>query len=248
MNIGLVIGKKRSTGIPGKNIKTIVGRPAAEYAFIAAKHSIIDKIFVSTDCEEIQAIGKNYSAIHIARPDYLARPDSLTEDVLVHAYSEILKHIPAPEIKTISLLFCNNPAVDVAKLNEAIAFTATTTEYDSCFSVARYDMFSPIRARKLSDKGEIVSAAPDLLKDGISSIRSSQGAIYFCDLSIQVMKPRCFTHMSEGQQPFQWQGRSSKAIEVDYGFDIDSEWQFVVIEHWLRSRGFTETTIPWVQG
>ena len=39
--------------------------------------------------------------------------------------------------------------------------------------------------------------------------------------------------------------KKSKAIETDFGFDIDTEWQHVVIEYWLRKRGYTETSIPW---
>jgi hypothetical protein len=51
--------------------------------------------------------------------------------------------------------------------------------------------------------------------------------------------------MDSGNLPFKWQGKRSKAIITDFGFDIDTEWQFVVIEHWLKKRGFTETEIPW---
>ena len=39
-------------------------------------------------------------------------------------------------------------------------------------------------------------------------------------------------------QPFKWMGRKSKALFNDFGFDVDSEWQFKVIEYWLQSRGF----------
>ena len=147
MNIALVIGKKNSMGVPGKNIKTILGRPAAEYAFIAAKYSLIDKVYVSTDSDEIAAIGKPYSAIHIKRPDELATPEALTEDALLHAYDKIKEDHGSKKISTISLLFCNNPAINVNLLNEAIEFMNETKEYDSCFSVAKYDMFSPARAR-----------------------------------------------------------------------------------------------------
>jgi len=51
--------------------------------------------------------------------------------------------------------------------------------------------------------------------------------------------------MDNGQLPFKWQGKRSKAIETDFGFDIDSEWQAIVIDYWLRKHGYTETTIPW---
>ena len=244
-NIGLVIGKKHSIGVPGKNTRIIVGRPAAEYAFIAGTYAGLDKIYVSTDCETIAEIGKKYNAIHIDRPSKLAMPDSLTEDVLTHAYEIIKNENSDKEIKTISLLISNNPAVNVDLLKEAISFLSNTKDYDSCFSVCKYDMFSPARARRVSNEGEIEPFVNLDSLGEISSIRDSQGSTYFCDLSIQVMKPSCFENMSEGQLPFKWQGKKSKAIENDFGFDIDTEWQYVVIEHWLRKYGFTETSIPW---
>lgn len=247
MDIGLVIGKKTSTGVPGKNVREIVGRPAAEYAFIAAKYSGLERIYVSTDSEEIAAIGKPYGATHIVRPPELATPDALTEDALLHAYNYIKNDLPDTKIDTISLLFCNNPAINVDLLKEAIQFTRDSNEFDSCFSVVKYDMFSPARARKLTSDGEMKPFVDLKYIDNVSSIRSSQGSVYFCDLSIQVMKPVCFEDMENGQLPFKWQGRRSKAIETDFGFDIDTEWQYVVIEYWLRKHGFTETVIPWEQ-
>ena len=35
-------------------------------------------------------------------------------------------------------------------------------------------------------------------------------------------------------------GKKSKAIETDFGFDIDTEWQYIVIEYWLKKYGFTK--------
>ena len=245
MNIGLVIGKKNSMGVPGKNVRMILGRPAAEYAFIAAKYSKMDKIYVSTDSLEIAKIGKKYNAVHIDRPAELATPDALTEDALLHAYSFIKSAEGNEKITTISLLFCNNPAIDVEKLKEAIAFTQSTADYDSCFSVVKYDMFSPARARRLTSDKEMRSFVDLKHLDNVSSIRDSQGSCYFCDLSIQVMKPICFEDMDSGQLPFKWQGKKSKAIETDFGFDIDTEWQYVVIEYWLKKHGYTEESVPW---
>ena len=245
-NIGLVIGKKNSIGGPGKNTRIILGRPAAEYAFIAGTSAGLDKIYVSTDCDKIAEIGRKYDAIIIDRPSELALPESLTEDVLTHAYEIIKKSLKIDEkINTISLLFSNNPAINVKLLKEAIDFLNHDSEFDSCFSVAKYDMFSPARARKILPNGEINPFVNLESLGEISSIRDSQGSTFFCDLSIQVMKPSCFENMSEGQLPFKWQGKRSKAIKTDFGFDIDTEWQYIVIEYWLKKYGFTETTIPW---
>lgn len=244
MNIALIIGKKNSQGLPGKNIKKILGRPAAEYAFIAAKYSGAHKIFVSTDSEHIASIGLNYNATHIERPAHLATPDALTEDALKHAY-QFIKNFTSEDITTISLLFCNNPAIDVNLLKESISFLSQDTYFDSCVSIVNYDMFSPTRARKLT-KNEEIKSFVDLKHFGnISSIRDSQGEVFFCDLSIQVLKPKCFEDMDNGSQPFQWHGNKIKGIKTDFGFDIDHEWQLVVIEHWLKKHGYTETEVPW---
>jgi len=246
MDIALIIGKKKSLGVPGKNTKVILGRPCAEYAFIAAKYSNADLIFTSSDSEEIKDIGDDYGAVFLERPAELATSEALTEDALTYAYSQIQEELgsSSEKIETVSLLFCNNPAVDVDLLKEAKSILKNKEDLDSCFSVARYDMFSPTRARRL-ENGIIKNFVDPSLLGEISSIRSSQGAVYFCDLSIQVMKPRCFINMDEGNLPFKWQGKKSYAVETDFGFDIDTEWQFVVIEHWLRKRGFTESKIAW---
>jgi CMP-N-acetylneuraminic acid synthetase len=248
MNIGLVIGKKTSTGTPGKNIRRILGRPAAEYAFIAAKFSNIDKTYVSTDCEVISGIGSGYGATVIHRPAELATPESLTEDVLLHAYNFIKSDFPeGTPIHSISLLFANNPAINVNLLNEALECVVSESQTDSCFSVSKFDMFSPVRARKVNEDGMIEPFVDLSLMNNVTSIRNSSGSVYFCDLAIQVMKERCFTEMDSGQLPFKWQGKVSKAIPNDFGFDIDSEWQFIVIEYWLKKHGFTETEIPWAK-
>ena len=71
-------------------------------------------------------------------------------------------------------------------------------------------MFSPARARKILPNGEINPFVNLESLGEISSIRDSQGSTFFCDLSIQVMKPSCFENMSEGQLPFKWQGKNRK--------------------------------------
>lgn len=241
-NIALIIGKKNSTGVPGKNTRLLLGRPLCEYAFLVAKHcSLIDRIYLSTDCDKIKNIGSKYGCEIIDRPSSLAQPESLTEDVLSHAY----QFFKSENLSSITLLFCNNPLVDLQKLKEAIVFLNGTDSVDSCFSVCRYDMFSPQRARLVGADGMLASFLNEDQLRGANSIRDSQGAVYFCDFSIQVMKPRCIEKIEEGVLPFRWQGRNSKAIVGNFGFDIDSEWQIPAVEYELKKRGFTETYVPW---
>ena len=59
------------------------------------------------------------------------------------------------------------------------------------------------------------------------------------------MRPVCFEKMNEGTPPLQWMGKKTHGLEVDFGFDLDEEWQIPVIEYWLRKHGFTETKTPY---
>ena len=216
----LLIGKKNSTGFPGKNVMAINGLPSCEYGFQVAKRIGIKNIFVSTDCPKISKIGEKYSAKLIKRPSNLATPDSLTEDVLIHAYKEMIKSTEKPSI--IVLLFANNPAISIDLVKQGIKKLTDDESYDSAFSVSKYNMFSPTRARKLVDD-KIESFVPLNLIGKVNSIRSSQGDVYFCDLSVQVIRSRVFENMQDGMQPFQWMGKKSFPLKNSYRFDIDEE-------------------------
>ena len=183
--IALLIGKANSTGMPGKNWMDVKGKAACEYGFIAGKSDErISKHFVSTDSKEIADIGSSYSYKLIQRPPDLALPESLTEDALVHAHLKIKEEI---NYDIMVLLFANNPAINRELLQEAITKLENDNSADSVFSVCKYNMFSPTRARKIKD-GVIEPFINLNYFDEVSSIRSSQGDVYFCDLSIQVIR------------------------------------------------------------
>jgi len=220
----------------------------AEYGLIAARAVPVEYMFVSTDSLAISELGTRYKAQIIERPAELATPESLTEDVLVHAGIEIKRRLGVTP-SLVVLLFANCPAIDIGLIREGIETLQINPDLDSAFSVCQYNMFTPNRARRLSDDGIIESfIPPESLGDNLSSIRGSQGDTYFCDLSVQVLRWRCLEQMEEGMQPFQWMGRRSKALLNDYGFDVDSDWQFGVVEKWLTTRGITENGVPYDLG
>ena len=244
MIVGLQIGKEKSTGRPGKNYMHLLGRQLNEYSLLAAYHcDEIDKIYISTDSPSLKKSADKFSATIIDRPAELATPEALTEDVLTHAYNIIAEDLgEIPEM--IVLLFANTPTLDFKKLQEGIKILRNDPTLDSCFSIVKYNMFSPTRAKMLSD--DILKPFVDPKVFGeISSIRSSQGDVYFADLTIQIMRPVCFENMDEGTPPLQWMGKKTYGLEVDFGFDLDEEWQLPVIEYWLRKHGFTETKTPY---
>lgn len=63
MNIAIIPARSGSKRIPRKNIKDFCGKPILAYAIESAKSAgIFDKIIVSTDSTEIQAIARDFGA------------------------------------------------------------------------------------------------------------------------------------------------------------------------------------------
>jgi len=87
----LICARGGSKGIPRKNLLTLGGKPLIEWSINIAKNlKYIDKIVVSTDCQEIATISKNLGAeIPFIRPDNLAQDNSPEWSVWQHAISEL---------------------------------------------------------------------------------------------------------------------------------------------------------------
>jgi N-acylneuraminate cytidylyltransferase len=85
--LAVIPARGGSKGIPKKNIKNLGGKPLILYTIEQAiKSTYIDKVVVSTDCDEIASVCKQYSSIEvIMRPSELASDTAKTEQALVHA-------------------------------------------------------------------------------------------------------------------------------------------------------------------
>jgi len=237
MIVALQIGKGKSQGVPGKNKKIILGRPLMEYPLIAAsKCKKIDKIFISTDSDELEKIASPYNVERIYRPSNLSKSETLTEDVLIHAI-ECMRNDYNINPEIIVLLFCNVATTTTDNLISAIDIIEKDTSIDSVFSVTEFNMFSPMRAKKLN-KDNFIQSYIDLDQfKSLSSIRDEQETCYYADLSIQILRPRCIDNISNGMPPIKWMGTKSYGLVTDGFFDIDAEWQFSVVENWLKQKG-----------
>ncbi len=242
----LVIGKHHSGGVPGKNYMPLLGRPMVEYPLMSAHHCArIQKLFVSTDSPVIRELGEKYAAETIDRPEDLAKAESPTEFVFEHAYAEIrAKHGP---LDYLCLMFANSPDTLPSYLEKAMSLLDKDDSLDSVVSVSQYNMFTPLRARRLNDDNT-TEPVLDLENLGIPNTfdRDAMGDIFFCDFGVQVVRPeRCLMDATAGSLPFRWLGHKQGAIKKDFGFDIDALWQVPVIEYWLQEHGFSESQTPY---
>jgi CMP-N,N'-diacetyllegionaminic acid synthase len=74
-----------SKGLPGKNIKLMLGKPLVAWTIEQAKKSkYLTSVVVSTDSKEITEISRKYGAEVVERPKEFARDNSPASDAIMH--------------------------------------------------------------------------------------------------------------------------------------------------------------------
>ncbi len=237
MIAALLIGRKGSVGFPGKNLYPIAGHPMMLYPLSAALNSKhIDETFVSTDDDKIKKISRNHGANIIDRPAELCTSKALGQDVLIHGYHWIRDNVTA-DIEFIVLLMCNAATITPQLIDTGIEVLRKNPTYDSAVSVSRYNMWSPLRARRLDKEGLLKPFVPfEALGDPskLSDSRDSQGDVYFADMGVSIVRTRNLDNIKEGLLPQRWMGQRIYPLKQEGGFDVDYDWQMPAVEYWLK--------------
>lgn len=88
--IAVILARGGSKGIPGKNIKSFLGKPLLAWTIIQAKISKnISKVYLSSDSDDILKIGKKYGAILIKRPKSISGDKAKSEEAVLHLLNEL---------------------------------------------------------------------------------------------------------------------------------------------------------------
>jgi hypothetical protein len=235
----LLIGRKGSVGFPGKNTYPILGKPLSFYPMQAAKNSkLVDKVYISTDCPKLMELARQLDVEIIERPAFLCTKEALGEQVFVHGYQEIEKQ--SSEQEMIVLLHCNSATVSPQMIDRGIESLRGNPSYDSAVSVSKYNMWSPIRARKIGPDGLLHPFIPfENFGDpkNLNCDRDSQGDVYFADMGLSIVRPRCLLHIEKGLLPQKWMGQKIYPLIQEAGCDVDYEFQIAQTEYWIKKYG-----------
>lgn len=159
-----------SKGLPGKNIKSLAGKPLIVYSIEKAKQSrYIDRTIVSTDDKEIADVARRYGAeVPFMRPAHLALDHVDKIDVMLHAIDWLTKkeknkydiivclHVTAPLRKAADIDHCIELLVKAKADN---VFSVTEANRNPYFNMVE---ITPQGAVRLVKKGKFTSrqAAP----------------------------------------------------------------------------------------
>ena len=146
MNIAIIPARGGSKGIPKKNIIELCGKPLIAYTIQAAQEAmLIDKVYVTTDDNDIANVSMKYCKNIIMRPDELAKDESPTLPTITHALINIPNN---KDISKIVILQATSPLRVSSQIDEAIL--AYTEEYSSVVSVCEAE-HTPFKMYTIKD-------------------------------------------------------------------------------------------------
>lgn len=180
--IALIPARGGSKGLPGKNIRLLVGKPLIAYTIEAAKNAKnISRVIVSTDSQEIADIAVEYGAeCPFLRPAYLATDTSLA----VETYLYTIRELERIENKGIDEIIVLLPTAPLRKSEDIDSAIQLFREKNADSVISYCQEFHPINWHKyVNNEGKLISIFDSNLKN-----RQEEKITYFPNGSIYIFK------------------------------------------------------------
>ena len=134
ISYAFIFARGGSKGLPGKNIKPLLGKPLIQYSVeVALQTSSIDKVFVSTDDDNIAKVSRSIGAIVIDRPAELAQDDSPEWQAWQHAINWVKERYG--EFETFISLPATSPLRSVKDVESAM-LKRSSIGADICIAIS----------------------------------------------------------------------------------------------------------------
>lgn len=226
-----------SRGLPGKNLRPLLGKPLIVWSIEQALATPeIDRVVVSTDSPDIAAVARAAGAeTPFERPAALATSEAGKFGVFKHALGACETHYQE-EYELYLDLDCTNPLRDVADISACIA------QFRRCRRPGVGGVFTICPARKNPYFNLLELDANGVLKickkiSGTIVRRQDAPPVYEHVASIYVLAPdyiRRATDLLEGHT-------EGYDIGIEKSLDIDSEFDFLLVECLMRRKQGLET-------
>ena len=221
-----------SRGLPGKNIRPMLGKPLIVWSIEQALATPeIDRVVVSTDSEQIAAVAREAGAeTPFLRPAHLATSEAGKFDVFKHALDACEAHF-GETYEFYLDLDCTNPLRDVSDISACVAQFRQRRDHgvDGVFTVcpARknpyFNLLEP-------DGGGALRVCKKLPGNVVR--RQDAPAVYEHVASIYVLAPgyiRRASYLLDGHT-------EGYDIGNEKSLDVDSEFDFLLIEYLMRHK------------
>ncbi len=223
--LGIIIGRKGSKGVPGKNARRLAGKPTVAWTIAHAQAARrLTRFVVSTDCPEVTRAAEACGVVVVPRPAELAS-DTATVDAAARQAVEALGDT-APFVV---LLYANVPVRPLGLIDRALA-TLEETGADSVQSYAPVGKHHPLWMMRLAEDGRVSPYEHSTIYR-----RQDLPPVYIPDGGVIAVRRESLFRV-DPQQPHAFLGRDRRGIETGEGevVDIDHPIDLAVAEAILQ--------------
>lgn len=223
--VAFIFARGGSKGLPGKNIKKLDGKPLLAYSIeVAQATDAIEHVFVSTDCDSIAQVARQYGAEVIDRPADLAGDKSPEWMAWRHALSSVAAM--GINVSRFVSLPATSPLRDVVDVQLCLeALDDDTDIVVTCSPASRSPYFNMVR-RDTSGTTHL------LIEDGIISRRQDAPESFDLTTVAYVSRPS-FINTKVGV----FAGvTKSVVVPKERAVDIDDIYDFMLAEAILREK------------
>jgi CMP-N-acetylneuraminic acid synthetase len=231
MRIALITARGGSQGLPRKNVIGLLGIPLIAWTIKAALRSkSIDKVYVSSEDEEILEVSKAYGANLIERPLELSRDDTPSAPVISHAI-EFLKTIYG-NFETLLLLQPTSPLRTEVHIDESFELYESKTNGSTVISCSTPDICIP-KCFKASEDGTMLPIFGD---DSSYKRRQDLSEFFYPNGAIYIFSRKDFedSNLIPSKRIYPY------IMANDVSIDIDDLNDLIKCERFMESNGYEQ--------
>jgi len=223
--LAIIPARGGSKGIPGKNHRTILGKPLISWTIEHALNiDIIDDIVVTTDDKKIKNISTGYDVKIVDRPKSLAEDNSIVVDAVRHVLEAIQK-----KDNHYDIFIMMEPTALYRRESDTISIIKMVSKKNSVFDCAatfRNALLHPERAWAINSK-----QASTFLKDSAvwrNTNRQSLSRVY------QLLGTYVFRESALGENIVLSGNVGAIIVPEKYCIDLDDEYDLLRAEIILK--------------
>ena len=230
--LGVILARAGSKGLPGKCVRSLLGRPLIAYTFDHARASKrLSSVVLTTDCEAAKSLAREVGIEVVDRPARLAT-DTATVDAAARHAVDAWETDHGGRIDVVVLLYGNIPVRGDGLIDRAVAHLASSGA-DSVRSVAPVSKQHPDWLHRL-DGDRMRQYRPNSIYR-----RQDLEPLYYHDGAVAAVTRRSLfeaLQTPEDKQAFLGKDRRAIVQRCDETVDVDEAIDLEIAEAILRTR------------
>ncbi len=225
LTIATICARGGSRGVPGKNIRPLLGKPLIAYSIEQAlAQAQIDRVFVSTDCEQIASVASQSGAeVPFLRPPELATDSAAKVPAIQHLVGWVSSHVGP--VGRIVDLDPTSPLRDASDIEACLALLDDHTDA----VITGYEAEKNPYFNMVEDQDGGCVGLVKVLPGGVVA-RQAAPRVYAMNASIY-----CWHHHT--LKLGLWQGRTRlHVMPRERSIDIDDPIDFQLVELLMRQK------------